>query len=211
MVLHLHQRATQHLALLEYDIQFRMELSASADKQWKERDPWQYVACLPGQCLTGDPFDHSEIETAASSKTKGKRPFDPEGEKGQKHTPKKPKKAGWQLFNLALRGCPYSRDCIIAHSCTNCGTFDDHRQFSCLTLQGPSSGQKPENHPFKEDLSLGVRGTKCQNRQAPELKSIRVHLAGRKSTVNFQNFKAHCARANGYILFIHFTSFGEAG
>ena len=152
-VLRLHQRATQHLAWLEYDIQFRMELAASADKGWKEGDPWQYVACLPGQRPTGDPFEPSETEIAAPAKTKGKRPLDSEGEKGLKHMPKKPKKAVCRLFNLAPRGCPYGKECIFTHRCTNCGTLEDHGRLSCPTLQGPSSGQKPEN---REELYLGV-------------------------------------------------------
>ena len=50
-VLRLQQRSSHLLAWLEYDIQFRMELAASADRAWTCGDPWQYVACLPSQHL----------------------------------------------------------------------------------------------------------------------------------------------------------------
>lgn len=49
MVTHLHTifatppGAAYQLVWLEYDIQFHMELAASADKAWMEGDPWQYV------------------------------------------------------------------------------------------------------------------------------------------------------------------------
>ena len=89
MVAHLHtvrrlyQRA---LAWLEYDIQFRMELAASADRAWTSGDPWQYVACLPGQRPAEDPFNISEAEATMLLKGKGKRPAEHEGERGSSST-----------------------------------------------------------------------------------------------------------------------------
>ena len=62
-VLRLQQRALHNLAWLEYDIQFRMEMAASADRAWKCGDPWQYVACLPSQRLPNDPFEVAEGDT----------------------------------------------------------------------------------------------------------------------------------------------------
>jgi hypothetical protein len=73
-VLRLHQRASFQLAWLEYDIQFCMELAASTDRAWTSGDPWQYVACLPGQRPAEDPFDMSEAETPTVPKGKGKHP-----------------------------------------------------------------------------------------------------------------------------------------
>ena len=92
-VLRLQQRSSHLLAWLEYDIQFRMELAASADRAWTCGDPWQYVACLPSQHLPNDPFEVSELAVSPVSKGKGKRPPDQEGEKGVPRPPqKKPKK-----------------------------------------------------------------------------------------------------------------------
>ena len=70
-VLRLHQRASSQLAWLEYDIQFRMELAASADRAWTSGDPWQYVACLPGQRPAEDPFDISEAEATNATEGEG--------------------------------------------------------------------------------------------------------------------------------------------
>lgn len=58
-VLRLQQRASSQLAWLEYDIQFQMELAASADRAWTCGDPWQYISCLPGPSSMGDPFEMS--------------------------------------------------------------------------------------------------------------------------------------------------------
>ena len=60
-VLHLHQRGLQQLTRLEYDIQFWMEMAASADLAWMCGDPRQYISCLPGQGRPTDPFDTSEL------------------------------------------------------------------------------------------------------------------------------------------------------
>ena len=155
-VLRLHQRALQHFAWLEYDIQFRMELAASENKGWKEGDPWQYVACLPGQRQIGDPFDTPEVEVP-TSKEKGKRPMELEGEKNLMQNPKRPNKAVCRLFNLAPRGCPYGRECIFVHRCTNCGAVDDHGRLACPTLQGPSTGPKPDGGLQKEFHSPSPR------------------------------------------------------
>ena len=129
------------LAWLEYDIQFRMELAASTDRAWTSGDPWQYVACLPGQRPAEDPFDMAEAETLTVLKGKGKRPAQDEGEKGSfaaKQTPKRPRRAVCRLFNTAPRGCPYGKECIFAHRCSSCGATDDHGHLAC-----PSSQRQP--------------------------------------------------------------------
>ena len=62
-VLRLQQRAGSQLSWLDYDIQFRMELAASADGAWKSGDPWQYIACLPNISMgQSDPFTETEPE-----------------------------------------------------------------------------------------------------------------------------------------------------
>ena len=71
-VLRLQQKASSQLAWLEYDIQFRMELAASADRSWTLGDPWQYVSCLPGSAHFQDPFEATEVEGPPGGKhTKG--------------------------------------------------------------------------------------------------------------------------------------------
>ena len=79
-VLRLHQRASYQLALLEYDVQFRMELAASTDRSWSSGDPWQYISCLPSERSTSDPFEVSELDQ--EPQYKGKRPPEQDGEKG---------------------------------------------------------------------------------------------------------------------------------
>ena len=99
-VLRLQKKATSQLAWLEYDIQFRMELAASADRAWTCRDPWQYISCLRGPSSLEDPFKVSEAVALApqqSGEGKGKRPAEGDGEKGALHAKqpaKKSKKAG---------------------------------------------------------------------------------------------------------------------
>ena len=150
-VLRLQQRASHHLAWLEYDIQFRMELAASADRAWTSGDPWQYVACLPGQHAPNDPFDVAEVDVPPALKEKGKRPLDQEGEKGAPRPSrpplKKPKKGVCRLHNTAAGGCPYGRECIFVHRCTGCGAVDEHGQVSCPATAGPS-GQGRMGHDF---------------------------------------------------------------
>ena len=119
------------------------------------RGPWQYVACLPGQRQIGDPFDTPE--EVPTSKEKGKRPMELEGEKNLMQNPKRPNKAVCRLFNLAPRGCPYGRECIFVHRCTNCGAVDDHGRLACPTLQGPSTGPKPDGGLQREFHSPSPR------------------------------------------------------
>ena len=124
-VLRLQQRASHHTAWLEYDIHFRMELAASADRVWTCGDPWQYVTCRPGQHTPHDPFDVSEVEISVTPKGKGKRPPDQERDKGVlRPTAKKPKKGVCRLHNTAIGGCPYGRECIFIHRCTGYGATD---------------------------------------------------------------------------------------
>ena len=99
-VLRLHQRAIQHFAWLEYDIQFRMELAASADKGWKEGDPWQYVACLPGQRQTGDFYFDTPYGEAPP---KGSGSWNRRARITQSRTPKAPKRQ-YAAFSIWPRG-----------------------------------------------------------------------------------------------------------
>ena len=142
MVAHLHtvlwvqQRASSQLAWLEYDIQFRMEMAASADRVWTCGDPWQYISCLPRPSSSGDLFQVSKVEAhLPQGEGKGKRPLESEGEESGRQTKppaKKPKKAGvCRLFNLTPGGCPYGRECIFIHRCNNCGTTDEHHHAAC--------------------------------------------------------------------------------
>ena len=152
-VLRLQQRASHNLAWLEYDIQFRMEMAASADRVWKCGDPWQYVACLPGQHLPNDPFEVAELDTLPALKGKGKRPLIQEGERGVPRPPlKKQKKGVCRLHNTTSGGCPYGRDCIFSHRCTGCGAMDEHGRISCpattITVVPGRGGQDhPDGHP----------------------------------------------------------------
>lgn len=116
-VLQLHQRASHQFVWLEYNIQFRMEMAASADLAWICGDPWQYVACLPGQRPTGDPFEVSELEEIGTSKGKGKHPLEQERVKG--NSKESSKIVGvCHLFTTAPKGCPYNKECIFTHKCT---------------------------------------------------------------------------------------------
>ena len=144
-VLRLQQKASSQLAWLEYDIQFRMELAASADRAWTCGDPWQYISCLPGPSSLGDPFEMSVEDTQPSHRPgveKGKRPMEPEAERGVgqvKLPAKKPKKTGvCRLFNSAPGGCPYGRECIFVHRCNNCGALNEHHRLACPFPQKPS-------------------------------------------------------------------------
>ena len=144
-VLRLQQKASSQLAWLEYDIQFRMELAASADRAWTCGDPWQYISCLPGPSALADPFEFS-VEDAQSSQRsgagRGKRPMEPEAERGvtqPKLPAKKPKKTGiCRLFNSAPSGCPYGRECIFIHRCNNCGAVNEHHRLVCPFPQKPT-------------------------------------------------------------------------
>ena len=144
-VLHLQQKASSQLAWLEYDIQFRMEPAASADRAWTCGDPWQYISCLPGPSSLADPFEFS-VEDAQSSQRsglgKGKRPMEPDAERGvtqPKLPAKKPKKTGvCRLFNSAPSGCPYGRECSFIHRCNNCGAVNKHHRLVCPFPQKPT-------------------------------------------------------------------------
>ena len=105
-VLRLQQRASHNLAWLEYDIQFRMEIAASADRVWKCGDPWQYVACLPGQHLPNDPFEVAELDALPALKGKGKRPLIQEGERGVPRPPLKSRRRASAGSTIPRRGMP---------------------------------------------------------------------------------------------------------
>ena len=131
-VLRLQQKALHHLSWLEYDIQFRMEMAASADRARTCGDPWQYVAGRPGQHFPSDPFHVTDVGIPTSARVKGKRPLDQEGERGAPRAPpKKQKKGIYRLHNTATGGCPYGRECIFIHRCTGCGAMDEHGRVSC--------------------------------------------------------------------------------
>ena len=150
----LHQKAPQSPAWREYDIQFRMELATSEDREWRCGDPWQYVSCLPGPSTTQDPFDLTEQATPqqlelsqsplsltgpsqaqSSGLGKGKRPLDVRAGKApaSSQTPaKKPKKSGYcRWFNRAPAGCPFGEGCVYIHRCSNCGALDEHGAPGC--------------------------------------------------------------------------------
>ena len=121
-VLRLQQKASYQLAWLEYDIQFRMELAASDERTWTCGDPWKYVSCLPGPQGWRDPFEVSETPplTPVSTKGKGKRPVESEGDRGAspgKPATKKARKGLCRLHNTAPGGCPYGNECIFLHRC----------------------------------------------------------------------------------------------
>ena len=142
-VLRLQQKASSQLAWLEYDIQFRMELAASADRAWTCGDPWQYISCLPGSSSLGDPFEMSVEDTQPSQRPgveKGKRPMEPErGVRQVKLPAKKPKKTGvCRLFNSAPGGCLYGRECIFIQRCNNCDALNEHHRLACPFPQKPS-------------------------------------------------------------------------
>ena len=147
-VLKLFQKAPDTSAWLEYDVQFRMEAAASEDREWSCGDPWQYVACLPGQFNVKDPFSVMAQSNptlpdtvAGPSQTeplrtlgKGKRPLDrSEGNEGRPPFKKSKKPGVCRLFNRAPGGCPYGRDCIFTHRCMNCGTANEHGALACKT------------------------------------------------------------------------------
>ena len=166
-VLRLHQRASSQLAWLEYDIQFRMELEASADRAWTSGDPWQYVACLAGQRTAEDPFDITEAEATKLPKGKGKRPAEHEGERGSstlKQAAKRSRRAVCRLFNTAPRGCPYGKECIFAHRCTSCGSqTTTGMPVAPRHLRGWQTGQPP--HQRGRDVptpkKIGEIGQNC--------------------------------------------------
>ena len=148
-VLKLFQKAPDTSAWLEYDVQFRMEAVASEDREWSTGDPWQYVACLPGQHKIKDPFSmvphNLPLPDAGGGPSqaepirmagKGKRPWDRSEDNEGRPPFKKSKKPGvCRLFNRAPGGCPYGRDCIFTHRCTNCGSTNDHGAVTCRTQQ----------------------------------------------------------------------------
>ena len=149
-VLHLHQKAPQHSAWIEYDVQFRMEAAASEEKTWACEDPWQYISCLPSTGGGLDPFDVSEPATPSRSTTANLQstmlpqlgsPSQPMAGKRQAadadatgtHPPsKRAKKPGiCRLFNRAPSGCPYGSECCFIHRCSNCGVMEKHGRTTC--------------------------------------------------------------------------------
>ena len=124
-------------------IQFRMELAASDERTWTCSDPWKYVSCLPGPQGWKDLFKVSETPplTPVSTKGKGKRPVESEGDRGEspgKPATNKARKELCRLHNTALGGCPNGNECIFLHRCSNCGAADDHGQAACRLPPKPS-------------------------------------------------------------------------
>lgn len=157
-VLRLQQKASYNLAWLEYDIQFRMELAASANREWTCGDPWQYVTCLPPHHTSNDPFEFTEVDTPPGTKGKGKRPPDQDGEKGGARPPtKKPKKGVCRLHNTAAGGCPYGRECIFIHRCTGCGATDEHGRVSCPAGVAPTGQGRGGNDHSDRAPGLATR------------------------------------------------------
>ena len=122
-------------------------MAASADRAWTCGDPWQYVACLPGQHFPCDPFHVTDVGTPTLARGKGKRLLDQEGERGAPRAPpKKQKKGVCRLHNTATGGCPYGRECIFIHRCTGCGAMDEHGRMSCtaspITVAPVRGGQE---------------------------------------------------------------------
>ena len=93
--------------------------------------PWQYVACLPGQCLPNDPFEVAEGDALPALKGKGKRLLNQEGEREESRGPPLKKQKGiCRLHNTTSRG--YGRKCIFSHRCMGCGAMDEHGRISYL-------------------------------------------------------------------------------
>ena len=151
-VLRLHQRGPQQLAWLEYDIQFRMKMAASADRAWTCGDPWQYISCLPGQGRPTDPFSTSELGVPGA-KGKGKRPPGHEEVKGlSSPSAKRARKGVCRLHNTAPRGCPYGSECLFIHWCNGCGAMEDH---GCVL---PGCGRTPSPGSGGSQPSIGIQG-----------------------------------------------------
>ena len=157
------------MAWLEYNIQFRMEMAASDDRSWSCGDPWQYVTCLPGPNSTSDPFAVSEWDErqtqggtqdlqrqAGSGQAmadpsaytgKGNRPMNSGSSNGGANVRppvKKPRKSGiCRLLNHAPGGCPYGRECIFTHRCTNCGAMNGHGRVTCPLPPRPLQDGRP--------------------------------------------------------------------
>ena len=127
-------------------------------------DPWQYITCLPGPSGAPDPFDmaeevirvqqesfpniisdptrHSGIPAQSATPGRGKKPADDTG-RGSAKRAKRP--GACRLFNKAPGGCPYGKECIFTHYCSNCGAQNEHSRMACpfppRLLPGPSSQQ----------------------------------------------------------------------
>ena len=105
-VLRLQQKALHHLSWLEYDIRFRMEMAASANRARTCGDPWQHVAGRPGQHFPSDPFHVTDVDTPTSARGKGKRPLDQEGERGAQGLPEETEEGRLQAPQHRYRGLP---------------------------------------------------------------------------------------------------------
>ena len=123
-------------------------MAASKDRTWTCGDPWQYITCLPGLSGVHDPFDMTEevvrvqqepvanpspdpthpTATAPqpASLGKEKKMVDSSGKGGAKRA------GACRLYNKVPGECPYEKDCIFAHYCSNCGAVSEHNRMACL-------------------------------------------------------------------------------
>ena len=165
-VLKLNQKAPKSMSWYEYDMQFRMEMAASEDRTWTDGDPWQYITCLPGPSRALDAFDMAEEVAPVEQESfpnigpdptrhlsapaqpvgpvKRRKAVEDAGRGAAKCT-KRP--GACRLFNKAPGGCPYGKECIFTHYCSNCGAPNEHSRMACpfppRFLPGPSHQQLP--------------------------------------------------------------------
>ena len=127
-----------------------MEMAASEDCTWTCGDPWQYITCPPGVSGVHDLFDMAEEVVRVQQEPVTNPSLDPTHptatapqpaglgkerkivDNSGKGSAKCIKRAGaCRLYNKAPGGCPYGKDCIFAHYCSNCGALSEHSRMAC--------------------------------------------------------------------------------
>ena len=122
---------------------------ASDNRTWTCEDPWQYITCLPGPSVAPNPFDVAEEVIRVQQESFLNRTSDPsqhptipaqlagQGKEGNQwmmwvvgvlNAPKRP--GACRLFNKAPGGCPYGKNCIFMHYCSNFGALNEHSQMA---------------------------------------------------------------------------------
>ena len=109
------------------------DMAEGAVLQQEDRDPGHLTRSVPTIGTI-----HEEDETGLlAALGKGKRARDESSGSGKapmtnKPPAKRPKKPGTcRLFNGAPGGCPYGKDCIFVHRCSNCGAIKEHDRRAC--------------------------------------------------------------------------------
>ena len=115
-----------------------MEMAGTEDRTWTDGDRWQYITCLQGPSGAQDPFDMAEdsgrVQQVPLSKLTPNQTRHAGPGKGRKllndtagGSAKRAKKLGaCRLFNKPPGGCPYGKECIFVHFCSNCGALNDN-------------------------------------------------------------------------------------